>query len=136
ADLASLPWEYLYYPDTVFRRGFFLATRADLVLSRYMPLENPQNTNMPPIESSLRILIIISNPEDASLGPVAVEPIIEAMGKLRERYAIIFDRLEKPTIDNFTEKLKKFKPHVLHFFGHGRYDGEKKEAEIALLDID
>ncbi len=134
ADLASLPWEYLYYPDTEYHRGFFLATRADLVLSRYMPLEEPQSIT--PIESSLRILLVISDPEDEHLEPVVAEPIIEAMEKLVETNAITFGRLEKPTIDNFIDKLEEFQPHVLHFFGHGRYDEERKEAEIALFDID
>src|SRR5260370_4564128 len=135
ADVGSLRWEYLYYPKSERRRGFFLATHVDLVLSRYMPLET-SSLNLAPVESSLRILIVISNPEDERLGPVGAEPIIEAMGKLGERYSIEFERLEKPTVDNFIDKLRTVKPHVLHFFGHVRYDMKEEEAKIALLEID
>ncbi len=146
SKLETLPWEYLYYPETELRRGFFLATKMDLYLSRYIPFGRGRQ-NLVPEESSLRILIVVSNPEAEELGfgPMVAEPIIEAIQKLEERYSITFTRIEKPTIEQFSDKLEEVKPHVLHFFGHGRYnrgvsygryDREEGRAEIALLGRD
>ncbi|HYE98443.1 MAG TPA: CHAT domain-containing protein [Planctomycetota bacterium] len=132
-DLASLPWEYLYYPGTPVREGFFFATHVDLVLSRYMPLEADRES-LAPDESPLRVLIAVSKPTDDTLGPVVAEPVIEAIQKLTERHPVKVDVLDKPTIDNFYEALQRFKPHVLHFIGHGRY--YDKKGEIAMLDPD
>ncbi|HEY6189879.1 MAG TPA: CHAT domain-containing protein [Pyrinomonadaceae bacterium] len=133
SDLASLPWEYLYFPGTQVREGFFFSTHVDLVLSRYMPLEDDRES-LAPDESPLRVLIAVSKPTDDTLGPVIADPVIEAIQKLTERHAVKVDVLDKPTIDNFYEALRTFKPHVLHFIGHGRY--YDKKGEIAMLDTD
>src|SRR5215211_7095072 len=53
--LASLPWEYLYRPDTPTRRGFFLGTAPDIVLSRYLPLEVDRE-DLAPKQGPLRLL--------------------------------------------------------------------------------
>jgi hypothetical protein len=37
-DLAILPWEYIYYPDSDEGRGFFIATDNQLILTRHVPL--------------------------------------------------------------------------------------------------
>ncbi len=128
AELASLPWEYLYSPDTETRRGFFLCTNVDLVLSRYMPLDVGREA-LEPDESPLRILIVVSEPND--LGPVVAKPVIEAIHDLGD---VFIDVLEKTTINNFLKKLEDVQPHVLHFIGHGRYNKEEKSGEIALLE--
>jgi len=132
-DLASLPWEYLFYPSSQARPGFFFSTHVDLVLSRYMPLEDDRES-LTPDASPLRVLIAVSEPDDETLGPVAAKDVIEAIKKLADRYAVTVDVLEKPTIDNFFEALRDVRPHVLHFIGHGRY--HDKKGEIAMLDPD
>ncbi len=130
SDLARLPWEYLYCPDTETRPGFFLSTRVELVLSRYMPLSTGRQA-LAPEEGPLRILIVVSQPQD--LQPVISEPVIEA---IRQMANITINILDKPTVDNFLEKLEKTRPHVLHFIGHGRFNKEDKKGEIALLGPD
>src|SRR5262249_36097138 len=98
ADLASVPWEYLYYPDTETRRGFFFATNVDLVLSRYVPLTTARQ-NLAPAQGPLRILIVSCKPKD--LGPVLSESVIEAVQKLGDRYPLKIDILHKPTLESF-----------------------------------
>ena len=143
-DLADLPWEYLYRPDTEMRAGYFLCTYADLVLSRYMPLGTDHKI-LEPEESPLRILIVVSNPEEENLGPVipglgpAVpgNEVIQRIQALSEEdHPIEFDILNKPTVDNFLRSLEDFKPHVLHFIGYGRSDRIEGKGEIALLESD
>jgi hypothetical protein len=135
AKLKDLPWEYLYYPDTEYRRGFFLSTTVELVLSRYIPLERGSHEPEPE-ESPLRVLIVVSNPGDNTLGPVVSEKVIETIEKLAEQYPIKVDTLDKPTTDLFLKTLDDTKPHVLHFIGHGHYRKAEGRAEIALLQDD
>src|SRR2546425_246315 len=132
-NLASIPWEYLYSPDTETERGFFLATNKDLVLSRYMPLNIARKT-LGPAREALRVLIVESKPQ--KLDTITPFPITEAIQKLEGLYAIVIDKLRNPTIDNFLDKIEKFKPHVVHFIGHGRFNKQAKRGEIALLDAD
>jgi hypothetical protein len=133
ADLASIPWEYLYYPDTETHAGFFVATHVDLVLSRYMPLAIARQA-LAPSQGPLRILIAVSKPQE--LGPVISEPVIEAIQNFAETYPIQIDILDKPTIENFLDELDETKPHVLHFIGHGQFNRAEGKGEIALLDVD
>jgi hypothetical protein len=130
-ELAAFPWEYLYYPDEEERGGFFFATHVDLVLSRYMPLEEGRKT-LKPEAGTLRILIVVSQPSDQ--GPVMAGPVIEAIQKMEESYPIKVEILDKPTIDAFLDKLSEVKPHVLHFIGHGVYENDK--GKIAFLETD
>ncbi|HWS85128.1 MAG TPA: CHAT domain-containing protein [Ktedonobacteraceae bacterium] len=132
-DLASIPWEYLYYPDTERRVGFFLSTNVHLVLSRYMPLATRRQA-LAPGESPLRILFVVSQPED--LGPVIGDGVIEAIQDIKQAYPIHIEELPLPTIDAFLEKIEESKPHVLHFIGHGQIDTTSGRAEIALLADD
>ena len=128
ADLASLPWEYLYTPE-----GYFLATHVDLVLARYIPLTTARES-LAPAKGPLHILVVVSRPLD--LGSVISDPVIEAIEKLSEVFPVTIDILNKPTIDNFLNKLEEVRPHVLHFIGHGQFNKDKKEGSIALLDED
>src|SRR5260370_7930544 len=126
-----LPWKFLYYPDTEHRRGFFLATHPDLVLSRYMPLEMERQT-LTPAKGPLRILLVVSAPYN--LGPVIADGVMEAIEELAKRYPIQIHSLHKPTINNFFGKVKEMRPHVLHLIGHGQFNREEGNGEIALLD--
>ncbi len=134
-------WEFevfgslFYYPATDYRRGFFLSTEPDLVLSRYMPLERARQT-LTPTKGPLRVLLVVSAPYDDDLGYVISDGVLEAIEKLAERYPIQIDSLNQPTIDNFLDKIEEIKPHVLHFIGHGQFNKAEGNGEIALLDID
>jgi hypothetical protein len=130
ADLAKLPWEFLYFPDKETRKGFFISTNSHLVLSRYIPLEHDRKS-LDPGESPLRILIVVSQPED--LGKVIAEPVIKSINELPE---VVIDILNKPTVDNFLDKIERIKPHVLHFIGHGRFNNTDSKGEIGLLGPD
>ncbi len=131
ADLANLPWEYLYSPDTETYAGFFLATDVALVLSHYMPLEMARQA-LAPAESPLHILIIVSKPQD--LNPVLSDLVIEAIQSLSEKFPIKVDILITPTVEKLLGTLEGTEPHVVHFIGHGRFDKVQGKGQIALLD--
>jgi hypothetical protein len=132
-DLASLPWEYLYYPDTKNSKGYFFATAVDLGLSRYMPLLGDR-ASIKPEDSPLRVLIVVSRPQDEMLGPVVADDVIEPIKNMAEKIQLKIDILYEATIDKFLKALSDNKPHVLHFIGHGRF--KDKKGEIAMVDED
>ena len=127
-ELAELPWEYIYYPDSGREKGFFLAQRGRLILARHVPLN--EDFNMEPDKKPLRILFVVSRPQD--LGPVRAEPTIQVVEGLKNRLpdSIVIDTLDQPTKRSLTEKIGEFRPHVLHFIGHGRY------SQLGLLNDD
>ena len=126
-DLAIMPWEYIYYPDSGRERGFFLATRSRLILARHALLDQGLIEGLKREERPLRILIVVSKPERDEpdgevLGIVDAEPAVEAIEKLKREgvNTIVTDKLLQPTKSTLIEKVVKFRPHVLHFIGHGR----------------
>jgi hypothetical protein len=80
--------------------------------------------------------VLVSQPDHPSLGPVVAEPVIEAIQKLAEKYPIQLVVEKKPTVPNLLENLKDLNPHIIHFIGHGRYNDELNQGEIALLAND
>jgi len=128
AELASLPWEYLFHQ----KRGAFFSTAVDLVLSRFVRLDEEQELSLNPGEDRLRILIVVSEPEE--LAGVLPDPVIEAIEKLRERHPIDVIIQKAPTVDNLVDSLRETRPHILHFIGHGKF--EDRRGSIALLQPD
>jgi CHAT domain-containing protein len=129
--LIGYPWEYLYDPET----KEFLATRVDLVLSRFMSL-NKNRPTLAPKEDELRILVVVSKPSD--LGTVAYKEVLQAVEALVKEVGTIegkvqIDLLKQPTMTTLPDEMKKFRPHILHFIGHGRYNKDDNKGEIALI---
>jgi hypothetical protein len=133
-EIAGYPWEFLYCPETETRRGYFLATAPDLVLSRFMPLETSRVEDLAADGELLRILIVVSSPE--GLYKVIAPPVIEAIQKLETEFPVRVTVEKQPGIDRFLEALEAHKPHVLHFLGHAQFIQSKNQGEIALLDED
>lgn len=138
--LISLPWEFLYCPDT--RSGDFLATRVDLVLARFFPL-GQNRTTLRPADRPLKILVAVSRPEN--LDTIVAQPVIEAIEKLgatglteadgskTSAGAIQVSILKQPNTENLIARLDEFKPHIFHFIGHGRFAGNR--AQIAFTQL-
>ncbi len=135
--LIHLPWEFLYSSDP--QMGDFLATRVDLVLSRYMPIPGGRTTLAPDV-GPLKVLIAVSRAQGPGLGDIIAKPVIQAIEQLgqeeqtRPKQAGVLVRvLEQPNTTNLQAELTDFKPHIFHFIGHGRF--ENKKAEIALTQV-
>ncbi len=132
-ELASIPWEFLHRPDGDYSTGYFLATHPQLVLSRYLPLDQDR-VSLGVRDGRLRFLVVVSKPKE--LGPVLELAVIEEIEKLCNAYGFEFEQLVNPPILELIEKLESYEPHVLHFMGHGHYDRDRKQGEIALLQPD
>ena len=131
-ELGRLPWEFCRMPDTASRVGTNLATDPNLILSRFIPLEQ-QRQPLAPEQPPLRVLVAVSAPTDPDLGPVVAEPVIEAVGKFADTPAVELKVLTDATLDGLLSEVIDYRPHVLHFIGHGEFDRRAGEGRIALL---
>lgn len=123
ADLLwQAPWEYLHDGEE------FLALSGKAALARARKglgkLETPE---IPP---PLRILVVVSNPagEGEFDGERALSAIQEALDYGRRRGWVELDYLEDATFANLQRRLGSFRPHALHYIGHGGKNPADAEA--------
>ncbi len=132
AVLWRLPWEYIHDGQD------FLALHGKFQLSR-RPYELGELVR-DPIQRPLRLLIIISSPEDqAELNTEKeLSAIQEALDDAERRGLIQTEYLEDATLDEIGATLKNFNPHVLHYTGHGVFlpDREKPENSRSFLALE
>jgi CHAT domain len=129
-ELAWLPWEYLFAPEIRGRQGFFLATKDNLVLSRYLPVDQP--TSHLPEREPLRVLLLVSEPSDAQMKHVELEQLEMT---IRECANVELHISEDATLTGFTDPIARCRPHIVHMIGLGRARSPAG-AEIALVDSD
>lgn len=133
-DLASLPWEFLYDPES----SSFLATESDLILTRYVSGESNRqslSSNAPP----LHLLIVVSKPK--GLGTVMHVQEVDAIKQFSEQHAGQIVLHETLTNKNYLELRKYLEDlsnpvQLVHFIGHGRYNKAKRQGELALVSMD
>lgn len=109
-ELAVLPWELLWDEEG----NNFLATSADLVVSRYLPVREP------PVllssEKQLRILLVVESPPGVPvIESKEVEHLESAVRALDAVFLQVRSNLKMAEIEN--ELQQDY--HVLHFLGHG-----------------
>lgn len=129
AELAALPWEFLYDEDT----NTFLGNNSETVLSRYIDVPL-QKRDIKAASLPLKVLLVISTPTDlGKLDVVGEEKLIrEALGKRIEAGEIELDVLESATIRNINQKLREKPYNIFHFIGHGVF--ENNQGFIVLVD--
>jgi tetratricopeptide (TPR) repeat protein len=114
-EIAALPWEYLHDGED------FLITRRNILLSR-LPA-GVKKTESQPLDSILRMLVVISGPDDPGISPLNTEKeqeiILEALDKLQKDQRIKVDFTEDATFENIQGYLNEQNYHIVHFTGHG-----------------
>lgn len=128
--LAGLPWEFLCVPHG--DDGIFAAQQTELILTRFVPEEAWGRVLQPDRgDQKLRILIVTVEPRE--LGQVSGERVIAEILKLKSEHIDVQLFTERPTLARLREVISGsdeesgFRPHILHFMGHGR------AGELALL---
>ena len=120
-EIASMPWEYLHDNEG------FLITRRNILISR-LPAE-VRKTELKPLESALRMLVIISAPEGPGIPPLNTEKeqeiILEAVDNLQKDQKIKVDFTEDATFENIQGYLNEQTYHIVHFTGHGAFRNGK-----------
>src|SRR5829696_350846 len=130
---AAVPWEYLYVPTRHGREGIFLATDGRVALTRYIPLEAGRRdvSQDPP----LRVLVLVSRPEDPGLGEVLADPVLaDLTASVAAGLPLELTVRHQPTRDQLLDLVPALRPDVVQFMGHGRYDDREEEGQIALVD--
>ncbi len=136
-EIAALPWEYLHNGED------FLITRRNVLISRLPP--EIRKTELSPLESVLRMLVIISAPDDPRISPLNTEKeqeiILEAVDRLQKDQKIKVDFTEDATFENVEGYLNERDYHIVHFTGHGiNIDGkghlvfEAEDQKARLID--
>jgi tetratricopeptide (TPR) repeat protein len=119
ASLARLPWEFLFDPQEATEAGY-LCFGPETPVIRFFDKEPRKPTFDPP----LRLLLVSANPEEAptlnlqrEYGVItqAIEPL---MRQDKAQVAYLFGA----TIDSLSERIRNFRPHIVHFMGHGNVD--------------
>lgn len=131
-EMAILPWEYLFYEEDAVQEAFLAAHPKKCIdILRKLPNNNNWldiNKDFQ-IQSPLRILVIAANP-DTDLYINQMQATLAYFKSLESRFVdrVKVDFLEQPTLENFenqlSQALKNGSPHVVHFAGRGRMDGE------------
>ena len=120
-ELASIPWEYLY-SDAL---GSFVTLLTDTPLVRFVDL--PHAVEALSVGSHLSILAVVSNPTDIAELDVAQEQerLRQALAVPIEEGRVKLQFLDGARLATLREALSEDEVHVLHFIGHGGFDGKE-----------
>jgi hypothetical protein len=128
-DLVGLPWEYLRDPES----DFLAVSRSTPIVRYSQQFISPDRLR---VSHPLRILVMISNPEDVPDIDEATEKLNleRATMKLRERGLVEVDYLEDASLRKLQRTLRQKEYHIFHFIGHGAYDAAKNVGTLILED--
>lgn len=123
--LASLPWEFLYDPET----GDYVCLSQSTPLVRYVELPVPPNRIS--VQPPLSILAMVASPVDLPRLDVGREKrrIEEATSESARRGLLRITWLPEATWTALQDALRRDQFHIFHFVGHGDFDG--KEGVLA-----
>ncbi len=118
-DLATLPWELLCDPDRQGDSAFVARRRPVARLA-------PGDGDLAPITPPLKVLLLVSAPPDADEDHrvdveserAAVETATQTAREDGLLHLLVEDIV---TVRRVQDALIRFKPHVVHFVGHGGY---------------
>ena len=124
-ELAGLPWEFLYMPPAEGENdGAFLASdRTELILTRFVPNADQFTPPSDDDEGRLRILVVVSRPSIPGMTEIDVDRFRDVVRGLAESDPTRFDidePLESPDRERLRARIDAFRPHIIHFIGHGR----------------
>lgn len=131
-ELAALPWEYLHDPG----EESFLATSPETPLVRYIPVRMPARPTK--VALPLRILLLIANPTDTPQLDIAQERQImeSALSQWIDDGQIQLEVVEKATVANVAEAMRRVAPHVVHFSGHGFFEAGSSNEGTAYIVLE
>lgn len=130
-ELLDLPWELLY--DDA--RGGFVASSSETPLVRYLDL--PQPVEPLEVDAPIRMLVVVSSPNDRETVDVPGEwrRLTTALERLIADGRFAVERLEIATREHLSTAIERGRFHVLHYIGHGGFD-ESAQQGVLLLEAD
>ena len=127
-DLARVPWEFAFSPG---EDDFVFSDQMKPVV-RWLDVDAPQSTLA--VEPPLRLLTAVASPASHPELRVGeeLEHLADALQDLADDGLIRVHNLQHATLERLDDALVTFKPHLLHFVGHGDFDGD--DGVIVLED--
>lgn len=130
-ELAALPWEFLWDPQSAAFVGLSVATPIVRYIETAQPMQ-PLATSLP-----LRVLAVVSAPKDlATLDTLReqerIDSALQAAGV--DRFDV--EWLINPRRDELFAAFGRGPWHVFHFIGHGDWDDEAQAGYLALAGPD
>jgi hypothetical protein len=117
AELAALPWEFLYSPE----RQLFLAASVETPVSRYINLGEPLRQLACP--EKINLLAVI--PQNTDLDVAAERDMLAELAK-RLAGKMTVDALEGPATQKaIRAALRRKAYHIVHYAGHGSFENEQ-----------
>lgn len=128
--LTELPWEYLYNASL----NSFLALSDGTPIIRY--LDFPETVRSLQVLLPLRILVVISGPEDLPALDVQYEweSLQRSLSSLQDRSLVIVDCIRPATIEAVQDALRSAEYHIFHFVGHGIFEQGCQDGFLAFED--
>lgn len=131
AMTASLPWEAIYDPD----RAEFLALNIDTPVVRYLegPIPAHWRTEQPPASLS----VLLTGADSDRQRPLAITKELDrveaVLRPLTDSGKASVTRIDALRAGKLQMPLLQKKPQVLHFAGHGEWDGKRQEGALLLV---
>jgi hypothetical protein len=130
-DLSQIPWEYCRI------RRKFVAQSIETPIVRYLKTNQPDYRPLT-IEKPVRLLLVTASPVDEKWKQLEVEKEVEAIKTavkpLEEAGKVVVDELYNASPRDLVTKIRRtFRPHILHFIGHGTLQ-ENGEGALVLED--
>jgi hypothetical protein len=132
AELADLPWEFLYDPSL----DRFLAQSNQTPIVRY--IEMPERIKPLTLQLPLRVLVMVSSPDDPNYAKldVALErsQLQTALDPLNRAGQVHVEWLEGASLSTLQRHLQGGPYHIFHYIGHGGFDQRTEEGVLVLED--
>ena len=130
AELAALPWEFLYNPSM----ASFLGRSISTPIVRCLDLSEGVRTTA--VTPPLRLVVMISSPRDYPRLDVEREwsRLCNAVKTLEERGVVALERLESANLSALQQRLRQQECHILHFIGHGNFDSQSHDGTLVMED--
>lgn len=129
--LSGYPWEFLYMPRANGLGAFLAGQDTELLLTRWVPnsgewLTPTQDEN----DDRLRILVVRSTPDMPGWTQLPKPEFLSDLLQGDSRFQV--KPLDWPTRTSLRHEVADFRPHIVHFFGHGQPNGLAlcKDTEI------
>lgn len=132
AELARLPWEFLY--DKEFDDYICLARQTSIV--RYLEVAQPSKPLS--VEPPLRILAMVASPLRQYQFDVdeQIEHLSKALHQSVGRGLIQVEWVEGQTLEALQAALRQQAWHAFYFVGHGTFDAAQNSGAILLSNED
>jgi len=129
-EFHNLPWEYLY--NTQIKQ--FIALSNDTPIVRYFDLPFPASTFA--IKPPLKILVMLSSPKEYPALDLDQEwtKLNKALAPLINKNLVRLERLEKPTLSQLQQSLRREDVHIFHYIGHGKFLERNQDGKLLLED--